>query len=507
MAETSKPSITGTDGKFLKFPYPSELGRLNNYGYHKRLFLGKHFEAFKIKIDDPAYSKDYQKLRYITANFPGLISKVVADMLFIEPPKIQVADGDQSFMDALVSENKMRVQNYESALMNSYYGDALYKVRVGKKHPNNPDSTVIIEQVSPRIYFPSFDQSNVTGDPTKQELAWVMVIGTKYYLRKEIHSPGKIQNQLFELKGDPHLGFEIVDNSDLSLLGIPGLLPEQETGIDRSLLIHVPNWRPGEQWNGLSDYHDLDSLFYGINNRMTKVDNILDKHGDPILTVPPGVIGEDGKVKKKALGVIEIAEGESGKPEYVVWDAKLEAAENEIDKMIEITCMISETSPVVVGMDKEGAVESGRALKYKMLRTLAKTQRKQLYYREGMIEALYVAQLMAKEHNVKVDGIGFSGKPVKPEIIWSDGLPADMIEIVDTEVKRIDAGLQTKVDAVMKIDDLDQEAAEEKVKRIEEEGQIALESSMKTAAEFGKGVDGGKESPPVKKPNGFPAAN
>lgn len=502
--EVATPAATTPPAK-VKFPTERDLARLNEYGYHKLLFKGQHFTAFRIQINDAEYNKEYQRLRYITANFPGLISKVVTDLLFLEPPKIQVKDGDQDFINALKSENKMRVKCWEHALTNSYYGDSLFKIRVGKKHATSKDSTVIIDQVTPRIYYPIYGSNNVTGEPESQELCWIVTIGEKKYLRKEIHTPGKIRNELHELSGDETNGYVIEMRVDIALLQIPDLQEEQETGIDRSLLIHIPNWRGGESAFGTSDYYDLDSLFFGINNRLSKIDNILDKHGDPILAVPPGIIDEDGKVKKKSLGVIEMGEDESGKPEYVVWDAKLESAFSEIDHLIDITCMISETSPVIAGIDKGGAVESGRALKFKMLRTLAKAQRKQLYYTDGLTEVYYVAQLMAKEHGVAVDGIKMKGEAVKPEIIWNDGLPADMTENIANEGARIDQGTTTKVAAIMRLDDVDEDTAKQMAKEIDEEGKIALESQMAlTAAKFGKGVDAGNPDPKDDAKNGKP---
>lgn len=488
---------------FTKFPYTSEKPRLEDYDYFKQLFKGQHFAAFNIRIHSEQYTRDYSKMRYVCANFPGLISKVIADMLFIEPPKIEVNDGDQKWINALLSENKMRMQLYESSLMNSYFGDALFKLRIGKRNPKAAESTVIIDQVTPRIYFPRYDGSNVTGEPTEQELAWIVEIADNKYLRKEIHTPGLIRNELWLLEGNDINGYEIKAQADLSLLtpDEENIIPqEQETGIDRSLLIHIPNWRAGESWNGVSDYYDLDSLFYAINNRFTKIDNILDLHGDPIFTVPPGVIGEDGKVKKKALGVIEIAEGETGKPEYIVWDAKLESAFSELEDLIENVFMISETAPAILGMDKNGQAESGRALKFKLLRTIAKAQRKQIYYREGIIESVYVAQLLAKEWKVKVDGLVLSANPVKPEIMWSDGLPADMTEMIENETKAIDAGITSKKDAIIRVYDVDEDTAEEMVKEIDEESPLAEIPGMTNGKDTGKFGNGGSNNPKATPP-------
>lgn len=483
-----------TNTSVLKFPYPSEEQRLKDYDYYEKLFMGDHFNAFTIKAGSEQWSREYAKLRYITCNFAGLVSKVAADLLFIESPKISVQDGDQKFLDALMSDNKLRVQNYESAIGNSYFGDAVFKVRVGLKSPKDSDSSVIIDQISPKIYFPTIDPNNVKGDPIDQELAWVVTIGDNKYLRKEIHTPGLIENQVFLLEGDNINGYEIKQREDLAILGIAGLADSQETGIDRSLLIHIPNWRPGMCHYGMSDYNDLDSVFFAINNRMTKMDNVLDKHSDPILALPEGVLDENGKVKRSALGLFVRPDGQdkTADPAYVTWDANLESAFKQIDKLVEMMFMMSETSPDVLGMG-QGQAASGRALKLKLLRTLAKVGRKQLYYREGIIEALYVAQLMAKAHDVSVDGVKLTKDPVKPEVSWKTGLPVDQTEMLTDETMALDAGITSKSDAIQRVYDVEEDVAEELLKEIALENPLPVISGAPSS--FGKGLNA--QTPPT----------
>lgn len=453
------------------WPPLDDLSRINTYDFYESLFMGEHFKAFSIHIDNPLFGREYAKLRYVVANFPGLISKIVSDLLFIEPPKIKVPGGDQEFVDALVNENKLRLQNYESALANSYLGDNLYKIRIDKRNPNDTDATIIIEEVTPKIYFPKLDSFNIKADPSEKVLAWTFKSNNKTYLFKEIHTPGKIVNKVYELDAN-----KIKSEVSLDITNIQGLKSEEDTKVNRSLIIHVPNFRAGNRYFGLSDYFDLETLFYAINNRITKTDNILDKHSDPILALPPGILDEEGKVKKSQMGMIERPEGASSEmdPSYITWDANLESAFVEVDKLVEMTFMMSETSPALLGFDKNGMAESGRALKFKLLRTLAKVQRKQLYYREALIEVIYTAQLLAKAWGVKVGGKKLEGEPVRPEIEWRDGLPADLVELVDIESKRIDAGLTTKTDSIMRLDDIDEDAAKKKAKEIKEENKVEL---------------------------------
>jgi hypothetical protein len=233
---------------------------------------------------------------------------------------------------------------------------------------------------------------------------------------------------------------------------------------------------------GISDYYDLDSLFFAINNRMSKVDNILDKHSDPILAVPPGILDEKGRVKKKSLGVIEIEEGESGQPTYITWDASLENAFSEIEKLVEFIYMIGEVSPDVLGMG-EGQSDSGRALKFKLMRTIAKVARKKLYYDTAIKRVLYKAQVLAKQYNIKIDGKSLQGDPMMPELEWSDGLPIDGTEMITDEVMQVDAGLKSKKAAIMTINQVDEESAKEMLKEADDESKKAFEG-MKLTPNF-----------------------
>ncbi|MCG3176845.1 MAG: hypothetical protein MOGMAGMI_01809 [Candidatus Omnitrophica bacterium] len=474
------------------WPSVEDNSRILSYEYYMKLFLGNHFDAFSVKIDSKAYNAAYGKLRYITVNFAGLISRICADMLFSEAPKIKMEKGDQNFMTALWEANRMDVQVYESALSNSAMGDALFRVRTGKGKDGK--DTVIIEDVTPFIYFPVVNGFNARSEPQEEVLAWQFMVGTNKYLRKEIHTAGMIRNEVWLLKDgrlSTPVGLDILTEVEGRV--IP---EEQPTGIDRKLLIHIPNWKVGNRYFGLSDYYDLDSLFYGLNNRISKVDNILDKHSDPILIVPDGVLDEKGNIKRGNPRVMEVKEGENGKPEYIVWDASLENAFKEIEKMVEFMYLVAEISPDILGLG-EGVSDSGRALKFKLMRTIAKTSRKKLYYNHGLKEVLYVAQLMAKKWGLGVgdDNIKMKGDPERPNIMFQDGLPIDESEQVDTETKAIDAGLTTTKDAIMRVYGYDDETAERVAADAKKENAVNLPVSniAGTASDDDAGDEGDTE--------------
>lgn len=487
---------------FNKFPTDADKARLDRYALNDKLFKGDHFSAFSLRINDPKWSKEYYVLKYVAANFAGLISKVCADMLFSEPVQIDTDDGDQDFLDGLMAQNKLNTQFYESALANSRHGDAVFKIRSGLLNPGDDVPTVIIEDISPTTYFPVLNPFNLRSEPEQTDIAWTIQRGSVKYLRKEIHTRNTITNELWLMDGQ-----ELKQQVDLSVLGDAAPAPIQYTGVPQSLVIHVPNWRDGSTYYGYDDYSDLISLMYAINNRMTKGENILDKHSDPILALPEGVLDEQGKVRKESFHMFEIpSDGVNTpvKPEYITWNASLEPAFKQIDQLVEFLYMFSETSPDAFGMGN-GQSDSGRALKYKLMRTIAKVARKKLYYDAAIKQVLFVAQKFAQANGIPLqDGLTkLTKEPVIPEVIWSDGLPIDDREVIENEEMRLASGTQTVVDAIKNIDNVDEEAAQAKADAIKAENTIVVPTSNpKTTDASGNPTD----TPPAEVALGVPAA-
>lgn len=445
-------------------PYKNQTElRVRDYQIYEKIFLGEHFDAFSIKTDG-YHKKDFDKLRYIAVNFGGMISKLSADMIFEEFPKITTGDNDE-FVSALIKQNQLKTQFYESALENSFRGDAFFRIRA-------KDSQVIIEDVNAEVVDVEYQQGNVRMEPEAFNLKWeveVEINGSKEKaLFIERHTKGQIENNLYQLEGDGSKGnFLPLDLYDADLE------PIEETGVEDSfLVVHIPNYKINSSYYGISDYKDLLPLMHAINNRISKVDNILDKHGDPILAVPEGVLDDEGKVSRKMFGVIEVPtdEASGSKPEYIVWDAKLESAFSEIEKLIDLLFMVSETSPASIGIEKEGKAESGRALKFKLLRTIAKKHRKELYFDWGIKKLLKTAQEFAKNNKFKAGDVS-CGKVEDVSIEWMDGIINDEVENLDIEISKIENKLTTRKDAIQRIEGINEKEAEEKLEIIEKEAE------------------------------------
>ncbi|MFB3883355.1 MAG: hypothetical protein ACE149_18975 [Armatimonadota bacterium] len=143
---------------FSSYPPKAHQDRINTYQRFERLFLGQHKQVFAVT------PQPYQMRRYIAANFAGLISRLSADLLFGEQPDFVAAQEDEAGQEALtqiVTRNGLHAVNYESALSNSFRGDAVYKARWGKRTPQSEQPESIIEEVPASIYFPELDEDDV----------------------------------------------------------------------------------------------------------------------------------------------------------------------------------------------------------------------------------------------------------------------------------------------------------------------------------------------------------
>ncbi len=452
-----------------KWPPEEHTKRLGNYQHFRKLFFGEHQEVFP-RIDNWLTKEMDKSIIYIVCNYAGLISKVSADLLFGE--SIQVGVGDpgsqqQVAMNSIIDDNALHIKNYEMALSTSWRGDTVLKARFGKQRAWQDSQQVVIETVPAHCFFPHINSDSVQ-EMTGATLAWVKKNpqDKKRYLRKEIHEPGLIRNELWLLDGE-------AVRKQVRLSVFPeyaGLEEEQETGYPGLLVEHIPNWRLDDMLWGISDYYDLESLFDALNNRVSRIDTILDKHSDPKLILPPGSMDYDERlgryyIEKEAIQCMEI-DGDADAahlPRYLVWDAQLEAAFRQIDKLVEMLMLMSEVSPAAFGMDKNGAVESGRALKFKMFRTIAKIHRKRLYFDQALRNILYTAQVLDVTH-----GRG-SYTPITPHLEWQDGLPNDLKEAAEIESLRMSATLTSRESAIRRLDKLEGQNLQEELDKIQED--------------------------------------
>lgn len=415
--------------------------------------------------------------RYVYANYAALICKKAADLLFSESPIYNAGkegSPEQVAVERIVKTNNLQVTNYEMAHGNAYRGDSFYKVRWAQEYRGSLSERedpyrVIVEAQNPAYVFPE----SVAGNRKKIlrfHIAVPVHVGeqedTRWELHVETHSPGKIETKKFLLS--PTLS----KNGVVISWTITEELPAEETietGVPMPLVIHVPNFALDDNWEGIDDISEHAAIFEEINNRLTQIAAILDKHADPILTVPSGVLeeGPDGQPQVRAAWakVFEVTGEGDVVPQYVTWDGQLEAAFKELDKLIDTLLTTAELPPIALGRENAGTSgATGLAVKYRMGPLLSKIARKRQYFDKALTEALYVAQLLEHaQSNVKPDYT-----PTKPHIIFSDGLPTDERE--QAEIAQIRTGGKPTLavsDAIKLLDGLSDEQTAQAIARID----------------------------------------
>lgn len=449
--------ITWANGTW---PPAGDGDRLARYARYQDLFEGNHARAFEnLSAFVPSRRR---RIIYLTANYAGLISKLSADLLFGETPVFNAADGPGlESLKAIIRDNSLPTVLYESELSASFRGDAVFRVRWGKRHETDPEETVIIEEVPAYSYFVESSPDNVR-EVLSESVAWVhRVPGQRTcYLRVEEHTPGLIRQSAYALsESSGKVGAQVPLSR---VYGDAAPMEEESTGVDRSLLVHVPNFRHGSRLWGMSDYYDLESLFDAVNNRLSKTDAILDRHASPKLVLPIGATDAKGEIRLSDMDLFEagsVAEGSVVR--YVTWDAKLEAAFQHLEHLQDQIFRMAEVSPAAFGLDKAGSIESGRAMRMRFIRTQAKIARKRQYFDIGVRRVLALAQ--------ELKAVYGGPDPVDIEIHWMDGIPDDYIEAVEVERSRVEAGLSSRETAIRRIDNVDEAQARNELQRIRNE--------------------------------------
>lgn len=461
------------------FPPKEHADRLRRYRNNKFLFKGYHHEVFQKQRQH--LSQHHQDLLYISANLPALICKKSADFLFGEPvvfdAGVEDNSNEQKAMERLQRENDMNILNYESSLGCAYRGDSFFKIRWGQRWGGRVDAKldpfrVFIEPQNAEYVFPE----TIPGD-SKNIYAYHIVIpievegskGREYILVCESHYPGKIVERSY--RANP-IGYDLESNPiEFNVYAeIKGEHKEQDTEVPYPLVVHVPNFALEDSWEGIDDLTEHHSLFDEINMRLSLIAEILDKHSDPAMAVPPGSLDEDEQgnpIFHAQRDKIFEYDGSEPKPEYITWNGQLESAFKQLDKIVDLLLISAEIPAVVLGKDNSGTSgSSGSGIKQRMNSLLLKIKRKRQYFEKGLKEVLLIAQSL--EHS-KAGELDY--KIVQqPRILFNERLADDEME--KATIAQIRTGGKPNVSRKTILTEdygLTEEQAERELERIREE--------------------------------------
>lgn len=488
------------------YPHPDHMERISRYRENKKLFKGMHYDVFE-RVG-PKFKDEYKELIYLSVNFPGLICKKSADFLFGESANFSAGKKDnapeQKAIERLVTDNELKLKNYQSALGNAYRGDSFIKIRWGQNYDGLVDKKYdpfhsIIENQNPEFVFPEVfpsDTTKIMAYHIAYPLKRVTEDGTEWELYVETHLPGKMVSRTFSI--DPVMAY----GNEVHQWKITKQLTDDvvtDTGIPFPLVVHIPNYATDDSWEGIDDLTEHKAIFNEINNRLTKIAEILDKHSDPAIAVPTGTLGEDehgnatfnvGQDK-----VFEIMGKDDVLPQYITWNGQLQGAFEELKRLIDFLLLTAELPEVALGSGDSGTSgSSGLAIKFRLNSLLAKINRKQQFYDRGLKQVLYIAQLL--EH-ARGDSKDLGYEPTTPYIQFKDGLPDDEMELAQImNVRTGGKATLSQKTAIMRMEGLTEEQAEAELNKIEEEDKVkeSANPSIFNNVDFGEDEDDVVES-------------
>jgi len=434
------------------WPPPSEIERLKLYEKNRLLFEGKHNRRFMYLTK---FLRQNQKnIIDIILNWPRRLSTLWADLLLTEPPKFTIGEIDSEKQNALTNYTKKNFLPtlYKCMLDRSMYADGLLKILYNGK--------AIIKSQNPFVWFPV-----VTPDDAEEVqyhvLAWsyrkIENNKQQWYLKAEIHDKGSITTRVYKL------------NSIDSECKIGELIEDETilTGIDDFLIIQIPNLITTARTTGLDDYSDLNSIIQELENRITRLGQIFNKHSSPSMYGSDNAIEVDPVTNETTYNkndgdYIALEKGEQP-PGYITWDGNVEGCFKELDFLMNQLYALSETCPAAFGESRTGYAESGTALRLRMYAPLTKTNRGKMFIDPAIKQAISIAS--------KLDTLNNNGTFLPEEEItihWQDGLPADDKEMA--EIMNIRTGGKPTISqetAIRRMDNSSEIEVQREIERIQ----------------------------------------
>lgn len=443
-----------------------------------------------------------------------------------------VSDELDDWLQRFVRRNRLPTVLYESALQNSSLGDQYFALEVEGGGidvvPVDPFFVEILEHRGRVVgYEVAWDiEQDVVAEPSiLGRIGQVRRRSRRDLVMKKFYFPGYIRWELFEIDRErlkrlplwelpenrellarafspdaEHLVPMIVGPEDET--GEPGERPAEDerqigevialmeyTGIDVPTLVHWPNYRMFSRY-GMSDNGMIESLQNALNNRETQLNDVLDKHADPAMAGPDAYLDENGNLPMSGGGgrYFPVGQGDDN-PEYLEWGGHLQDSHREIERLYRAILANTETAAALLGMD-EGGVQSGRALMYKLLRSLAMATRKATYMTQAIIDLTTIAQklrltwLVPEQPSVTAESEIPSSEDwrqvvFEPAVSVESAIPEDREGLISEVERLVEQRIITRATAVRIIERLyDEVDAESEEQALESEDEVRRSEAL-----------------------------
>ena len=431
-------------------PGAQSVGRLEEYATYRNLYENNFAAAFpstfsKIIKKYPFESTTAQTL--VELNLFWAMTEFFKTLLTNQGLRVNLDPEIQQIWDEIDENNNFITVVKEVFIDTSRFGNGLFKVALD-------DDRVRIFSVCPDCWFPVFkrgDLNNLLGHVLIHPLSDV-VNGKQISLAHiEKHHRGYVENELW-LTSDDVFREKLDVESEL-------LIPEIDdfSAIwDDFLLFPVKNSTESDAYFGESDYKRCKSVVEELMLTISQNSKIINRHANPKMTG-----SSDSLEFNPTTGHVEfpnkdyIPVGRDGvKPEYITVDLQAAAIKQHIDTLMQFFYILTKTPPQAYGLDIAGNM-SGESLRKIFMSTLAKIDDvKQVSFDSALKKVVRCAMAFAKSPVAAI------------KLDWGNPLPEDYVQMVQLNNERVSAGTQSRVGAIMQLDNLDEDAALLKARQI-----------------------------------------
>jgi hypothetical protein len=195
---------------------------------------------------------------------------------------------------------------------------------------------------------------------------------------------------------------------------------------------------------GIDDYEAYESVLSELFVRVSQVSKVLDAHSSPTMAGPSHLLEEDkrtGELRFRAGNYYPVDSSDLPVPQYITWDASLDANFRQIDILLNQLYSLSEMGSAIFGdlQNKAGSVPSGTAMRRLMMSPLAKAARLRNAF-DGPLKTIL---------SYAVGGLTDEQITVK----WRDGLPDDELEAAQiAQIRTGNRQTQSQFSAIRALD-------------------------------------------------------
>lgn len=426
-----------------------DIERLRNYERYRNLYRSNFAKPFanvlrKIRQRYPLGATTAQSL--VEINLFKALTDFFKILITNNDFRINLDEQYQDTWRNIAKYNNFIAVLKEVCIDNSRFGDALFKVAF-------VDGIVRIFSICPDCWFPVFNNGNL-NDLAGHILIYDIVQDGKEYKHIEKIHRGWIENEVWEVANNK-LSRQV---EDVGLFGLKSV-DDFSDKWDGFVLFHVKNTTESDCYYGESDYKACESIIEEIMLTVSQNSKIINRHANPKLSGSIQNTELNPQTGQRTVPNSDfIVTGPDGiKPEYITADLQAEAIKSHIDTLMQFFYILTKTPPQAYGVDLSGNM-SGESLQKIFMSAISKVEDIRAVSLNNAIECVIECAL------------AFSGyKNVKVSLDWGEAVKLDYTELVKTCNDRVLGGTQSKISAIMQMDKVNKEQAEEELKQIIEE--------------------------------------